>query len=376
MLIDDYYAGRDLFPHEWAKQSGQKVPSHATILTEDDFDFSDAGFASELLRVGGRDMRRDYETRARNDESDDSDSSKKSLRIYQKASACYKLEQGESNAEAAERHRLIEKRICKLKDERTRKDKTTRNNRLSQHFHASYQLKRKIAIKQRRAAVHRNNNLIDWGRKKTKINQNRTLPTLNTVGNNIESDRQRAITQEYTQYEKRYSGTLAKILHIMQTISPDHELWDYATPTAYVFINSRAHGIALPPWPESKTEDDYFLGFQKWADNMRQTHKQLTQNIKVPPLYTNNTQSYEFEEKILNTDTRITTHQIEMIMDTGATFTMLPRQFDFTWTDLKPCLHTIEGCFEGSGTNDETEIGEFHALITLDNGETRRLIIP
>jgi hypothetical protein len=63
-------------------------------------------------------------------------------------------------------------------------------------------------------------------------------------------------------------------------------------------------------------------------------------------------------------------------MGTGATFTMLPRQFDFAWTDLKPCLHTIEGCFKGSGTNDKTEIGEVHALITLDNGETRRLIIP
>ncbi len=144
------------------------------------------------------------------------------------------------------------------------------------------------------------------------------------MGNTIESDRQRAITQEYTQYEKRYSGTLAKILHIIQTIPPDHELWDYATTTAYVFVNSRAHGIALRPWPESKTEDDYFLGFQKWADNIRKTHKQLTQNIKVPPSYTNNTQSYEFEEEVLNTDTRITTHQIEVIMDTGATFTMLP----------------------------------------------------
>ncbi len=39
MLIDDYYASRDLFPHEWSKQSGQQVSSHATIITEDDFDF-------------------------------------------------------------------------------------------------------------------------------------------------------------------------------------------------------------------------------------------------------------------------------------------------------------------------------------------------
>ncbi len=82
----------------------------------------------------------------------------------------------------------------------------------------------------------------------------------------MEPYKQWAITQAYTQYEKRYSATPTRVLHILQTISPDHELWDYATPTAYVFVNSRAHGIALPPWLESKTEDDYFLGFQKWAD--------------------------------------------------------------------------------------------------------------
>jgi hypothetical protein len=41
----------------------QNVPSKGKILTEKEFDFSDAGFASELFRVGGRDMRREYETR-------------------------------------------------------------------------------------------------------------------------------------------------------------------------------------------------------------------------------------------------------------------------------------------------------------------------
>jgi hypothetical protein len=39
------------------------------------------------------------------------------------------------------------------------------------------------------------------------------------------------------------------------------------------------------------------------------------------------------------------------------------------------CLHTIEGCFKGGSTNNDTQIGEFHVLITLDTGETRRLII-
>ncbi len=53
-------------------------------------------------------MRREYETRVHSDDSDNSNSSKNSLQIYHQASAYYKPEQGESNAEAAERHRLIE----------------------------------------------------------------------------------------------------------------------------------------------------------------------------------------------------------------------------------------------------------------------------
>jgi hypothetical protein len=153
------------------------------ILTEKEFNFSDAGFASELFRVGGRDMRREYETRIHSDDSDNRNSSKNSLQIYQQASACYKPEQGESNAEAAERHRLIEERIGEIKEERQRR--TNRKFvRLSQHFLTSYQLKRKIAIKQRRTTITKNN-LTDWGRAKYKIGQNNTLSTIDSAGNNI-----------------------------------------------------------------------------------------------------------------------------------------------------------------------------------------------
>jgi hypothetical protein len=68
---------------------------------------------------------------------------------------------------------------------------------------------------------------------------------------------------------------------------------------------------------------------------------------------------------------------MEVIMDTGATFTTLPGQYDFAWTNMKPCIHTIDGCFKGGGRTDKhTEIGEMHALITLDNGEVRRAIVP
>ena len=62
---------------------------------------------------------------------------------------------------------------------------------------------------------------------------------------------------------------------------------------------------------------------------------------------------------------------MEVIMDTGATFTMLPGQYEFAWTSKKPCVHTIEGCFKGGGRTDKnTEIGEMHALIA-NNGQWR-----
>jgi hypothetical protein len=54
---------------------------------------------------------------------------------------------------------------------------------------------------------------------------------------------------------------------------------------------------------------------------------------------------------------------------------MLPAQFTFAWTNVRPCLHRISGCFKG-GEQDHNEIGEFHALLTLDSGETTRAIIP
>ena len=53
----------------------------------------------------------------------------------------------------------------------------------------------------------------------------------------------------------------------------------------------------------------------------------------------------------------MTTHQIDVIFDTGATFSMMPGQFNFAWTALTPCLHTIEGCFKGVGTDKDTQMG-------------------
>ncbi len=44
--------------------------------------------------------------------------SKRSLKIYEKAYACYRPEYGESNAESAERHELIAAKVLELKEQR------------------------------------------------------------------------------------------------------------------------------------------------------------------------------------------------------------------------------------------------------------------
>jgi hypothetical protein len=65
----------------------------------------------------------------------------------------------------------------------------------------------------------------------------------------------------------------------------------------------------------------------------------------------------------------------EVIYDTGAAITMLPEDYPYAWTNTRDCLHILTGCFSGH-TESNLKIGEFHGIITLDSGETRRVIIP
>jgi hypothetical protein len=55
---------------------------------------------------------------------------------------------------------------------------------------------------------------------------------------------------------------------------------------------------------------------------------------------------------------------------------MLPLDYKPAWTNLRPCLHQLTGCFANEGTADDLQIGEFHGLLKLDNDEVVRLVIP
>jgi hypothetical protein len=123
------------------------------------FDFSTDGFPNELYRVGGVKMVKEYERR-KDDEAlngDTSEDSTSSLKIYEKAYASDKPECGESNAESAERHRLlvIEQRVLELKHQRGRqKDKKT-PKRISTQFTTDPKFTHTIDNKQRRTTERR-----------------------------------------------------------------------------------------------------------------------------------------------------------------------------------------------------------------------------
>ncbi len=76
-----------------------------------------------------------------------------------------------------------------------------------------------------------------------------------------------------------------------------------------------------------------------------------------------------------NPDKPMTIQPHEVIMDTGAAMTMFPGTYQPAWKNLRPCLYSISGCFKGE-THSDLQIGEFHGVMTMDSGETVRVIIP
>jgi hypothetical protein len=94
--------------------------------------------------------------------------------------------------------------------------------------------------------------------------------------------------------------------------------------------------------------------------------------------HSNNAQKYALDtehSQYENQDKPVQTQQIDVLHDTGASITMLPSDFEFARANVRDSLHTISGCLKGTAEK-YTQIGEFHALITLDTGKTKRALIP
>jgi hypothetical protein len=95
---------------------------------------------------------------------------------------------------------------------------------------------------------------------------------------------------------------------------------------------------------------------------------QIRNNVQEVSLYSDYS-LYSNPDKILKPS------PIDLIYDTGAAISMMPADCDYAWTNLRECIHVLTGCFSGQ-TESNLQIGEFHGIITLDSGETRRVIIP
>ncbi len=124
-----------LFSEAYDPETGLKRHENHETRTENDFDFSEEGFVDELFMLGGKEMVRDYKQRKVTDDKDeDSDSSVNSVKLYEKAFASFRPEFGESNAEAAERHRLIKERVVALKYARKQQKVNETTPRLTTRF--------------------------------------------------------------------------------------------------------------------------------------------------------------------------------------------------------------------------------------------------
>jgi hypothetical protein len=68
---------------------------------------------------------------------------------------------------------------------------------------------------------------------------------------------------------------------------------------------------------------------------------------------------------------------ITVIYDSGASITMLPGAFADSWRNLRPSLMQFSGAFATENQlQHNLSVGEFHAKLTLDDGEKIRAIFP
>jgi hypothetical protein len=112
-------------------------------------------------------------------------------------------------------------------------------------------------------------------------------------------------------------------------------------------------------------------------DVERMKRKRKTRGPQQHVLH-NNAQEIELETSYHlyhNPNQRVTHQQHEFLYDTGAGLTMISGNPAWAWRNLRECMYTLGGCFIGITLND-LQIGEYHGIMTLNNGETVRIIIP
>jgi hypothetical protein len=98
------------------------------------------------------------------------------------------------------------------------------------------------------------------------------------------------------------------------------------------------------------------------------TKEELTNNVQEITLQTD----YNLYP---NQDQSLQNQPLLFIYDTGAAISMISSEPSWAWTNLRECMYNIGGCFSGP-TFKDLQVGEYHGALTLDTGETVRIIIP
>ena len=107
---------------------------------------------------------------------------------------------------------------------------------------------------------------------------------------------------------------------------------------------------------------------QKRQQSAKQHHKQCPLTLTLDDL--NPHSLYP------NPDRPLCPQSHSVLYDSGASVTMFPLDYTESWRNLRPSIHTISGCFTQDEPVKDFMVGEFHAQLTLDDGETVRLIFP
>jgi hypothetical protein len=115
-------------------------------------------------------------------------------------------------------------------------------------------------------------------------------------------------------------------------------------------------------------EEKRLRRLQKRQRRAKQQHKQYTITLTLDDLNPHSLYS--------NPDRPIGPQPLDVLYDSGASVTMFPLDHTDSWRNLRPSLHTISGCFTQDAPVTDFMVGEFHAQLTLDDGETVRLIFP
>jgi hypothetical protein len=146
-------------------------------------------------------------------------------------------------------------------------------------------------------------------------------------------------------------------------------------------IYFRAYANHRPEMGESNAEsvmrED---AIQQDVDRLKRQRKTKREERKInrKATHTNNVQEIKLESSenlYPNQNKRVTQTQHDFLYDTGAGLTMISGHPEWAWTNLRNCLYTIGGCFVGT-TLSNLQIGQYHGIITLDSGETVRIVIP